>query len=233
MKKLLVLLVLVFFACDDKGFYVTEENLDQTIKTIDEKNLTKEERDLFVTYVVATKFKNTFKNENVKIEGRIGDIIQKQRNVQKQRELEKLQAEKIKKQLQDEYILNSNILKETISGVIINIGKKRIDYMDYFIINIYISNRLNKKIKAFRGLLEFRNTFNELIYQTTISDEVGLNPMQSTQIEFKSFYNMFQHDILFNSNNLKTDVLFSHVVFEDGQEIKVDLTNAPQIVGGN
>lgn len=224
--------VVVLFACTkarDKKF--TDENSDKILKEIGEsKDVTGEERELFLGYMVRHGIADAFAGKDVKVPaGRsFADIVSEQRAWLETERARAAREKALAAKAKAAEETKAKELRDTITVSVFEKGfvEKDIyahDYDDKITLKVAYQNNSKRDLAAFKGIITFRDTFGDKIYSTGLKDDVGVKAGATRNVGLFVKYNQFiDADVrLKNADLAKTKVEFQPitVMFADGSSL--------------
>ncbi len=227
-----VVMVGVLIACTNvKEKKFTTDNTEKLLKEIGEsKDVSAEERDLFLAYMIRHGIADAFAGKDVKVPtGKsFGEMVAEQRawmeaekaREKKEKELAakaKAEEEARQKELRD--ALTVSVFDKGFEAHNMYAG----DFDDKVTLKVAYQNNTKKDVKAFKGVLTFKDTFGDKIYSSGLKDDEGIKAGGTRNVNLFIKYNQFidSNVKLKNADLAKSKIEFQPVtiMFADGSTL--------------
>lgn len=145
------------------------------------KSLSDDDKQLLATYLARVKIGEAFGGKPMPVGLTVGQALEDQKKFVAQKAAEAAEQERLKKQIEEEKAAAAEKLSKTV--VLAFLGHKFVpsDFMngrydDRFVVEVGVKNAGDKPIKGVKGDLVIKNTFGEVVAQTTLSIEETIPP---------------------------------------------------------
>jgi len=200
---------------------VTAETKDNFLESIEEvRGLSVGEVQLLMGYILSHEL-GTLTGEQPPLVGMtVGEMIDAQRSRIEQREEEADQQAELAAEAKAEAQAQEQVLREAVNLTVYEKSFSEGDFEDYIQIKCRYENRSEKEIRAFQGVLRFKDIFGDLIYESRlkIADPVaaGAKGAWTGRIDYNQF--MDEHKALRNTalEDMKIEWTPVTVIFADG-----------------
>ncbi len=200
---------------------VTAETKDDFLESIAEvRGLSVVEVQLLMGYILSHEL-GTLTGEQPPLVGMtVGEMIDAHRSRIEQREEEEHEQAELAAEAKAEARAEEQVLREAVNLTVYEKSFSEGDWEDYIRIKCRYENRSDKEIRAFQGVVRFKDIFGDLIYESSlkIADPVaaGAKGSWTGGIEYNQF--MDDHKALRNTalEDMKIDWTPLTVIFADG-----------------
>lgn len=229
MKYFMVFFIAIsLVACNNvKDLKFTKDNQEQIMEKVGKsKDLTGEE----VGLLMAALMRTTFSGEG--IEGKtVGKLIEEQRKIKtdaemKEKEARKLAEETAKKEAQIVAELTKIIMVAPFKKSFQKADWRNFEYEDKIKIAFVFKNKSKKNIKAFKGEAVFKDLFGEIIEQSNLTFDDGLEAGQEKKwygsIKYNEFVDSMRKFRDTELENMKFEWKPKAIIFADGSKIGID-----------
>lgn len=202
-----------------------DQKLIEQIKTMDQAD-----KDLFAAFLARATISQVVTGSIGITPGMtVGEAIENQKSWVAQVKAEEAEAEEIRKAAIAKSNQINEQIKNTLKIVLIKVGKPTPQrYKVQLPIKFEAVNNSDKTISGYRAHVEFTDMFGKNIKNLTIEDSKGLDSQTTDQPIFVWDYNEFDDDMvklvsLTSDNKYKATITVTHIVFQDGDELKLDI----------
>jgi hypothetical protein len=193
-------------------------------------SLSAEERTLLAQYMMRSKLGEAFGGSSRLGTITVGEAIQEQRRFLEREADKELEAKRLKESLAQEQLALQQEFDRTLSVVLVGKEFHKADYQssefqDEIRFTLGIQNKTDKAIKGFKGLLIFKDMFDDTIKGSRLSFDDGVGPKDTIQwvgvLHFNQFIDEDKKLASIPEAKLKLSFEPEVVLFSDGSELKM------------
>lgn len=236
--SLVAIVIVCNFGCSPniKNLSITEKNkatfLDQVRSS---SGLTGEEFELLAGYIARRELSIALRGEELPLVGKtVGDLINLQREWVDNLKAQEAEAKQLAETARQKEEAVAAQLREAIALSVYDKGFVEANYRlnlysDYITIKVSYQNKSAQDIRAFQGVVTFKDLFGDVIYQTSLKISDPIRSLKSATWSGQIEYNQFDDKLTrFRSAELKDMKIEWHpikVILTDGTELGVDTSD--------